>query len=395
MDLTERTLESHSIFEGKIVTLLVDQAELPDGKRASREVVLHPGGVAVLPLDEEGNVTLVQQYRYPFHQVILELPAGKLDAGEPHETAARRELSEETGLEAEELTYLGCLLASPGFCNERLHLYLARGLSRAESHPDDDEFLNVVTMPFDQLLEQVMDGTIEDAKTVAGVLKTKVLLKFSREGYDTLEAYDGKTGLQLALEQNPDLILLDLMLPEMNGFDVCRKLREAGSSVPILMLTAREEETDKVLGLELGADDYITKPFAMRELMARVKANIRRVDMAPAQSAPPAGETEKRLELGRVSIDLDGATVFKDRKPLDLTQREYELIRFLASQPGKVFSREALMEHVWNYEGYVGDVRAVDVAVRRLREKLEDDPAAPKFILTKRGMGYLFGSQPG
>ena len=177
MDLTERTLESRRIFEGKIVTLLVDQAQLPDGKQASREVVLHPGGVAVLPLDGEGNVTLVQQYRYPFHQVILELPAGKLDAGEAHETAARRELSEEPGLEAEELIYLGCLLASPGFCNERLHLYLARGLSRADSHPDDDEFLNVVTMPFDRLLEQVMDGTIEDAKTVAGVLKTKVLLK--------------------------------------------------------------------------------------------------------------------------------------------------------------------------------------------------------------------------
>ena len=204
---------------------------------------------------------------------------------------------------------------------------------------------------------------VEDEQNIVDILS----FNLSREGYDTLEAYDGKTGLQLALEQNPDLILLDLMLPEMNGFDVCRKLREAGSSVPILMLTAREEETDKVLGLELGADDYITKPFAMRELMARVKANIRRVDMAPAQSAPSAGETEKRLELGRVSIDLDGATVFKDRKPLDLTQREYELIRFLASQPGKVFSREALMEHVWNYEGYVGDVRAVDVAVRRLR----------------------------
>ena len=228
---------------------------------------------------------------------------------------------------------------------------------------------------------------VEDEQNIVDILS----FNLSREGYDTLEAYDGRTGLQLALEQNPDLILLDLMLPEMNGFDVCRKLREAGSAVPILMLTAREEETDKVLGLELGADDYITKPFAMRELMARVKANIRRVDMAPAQSAPPAGETEKRL----VSIDLDGATVFKDGKPLELTQREYELIRFLASQPGKVFSREALMEHVWNYEGYVGDVRAVDVAVRRLREKLEDDPAAPKFILTKRGMGYLFGSQPG
>ena len=225
---------------------------------------------------------------------------------------------------------------------------------------------------------------VEDEQNIVDILS----FNLSREGYDTLEAYDGRTGLQLALEQNPDLILLDLMLPEMNGFDVCRKLREAGSAVPILMLTAREEETDKVLGLELGADDYITKPFAMRELMARVKANIRRVDMAPAQSAPPAGETEKRLEL-------DGATVFKDGKPLELTQREYELIRFLASQPGKVFSREALMEHVWNYEGYVGDVRAVDVAVRRLREKLEDDPAAPKFILTKRGMGYLFGSQPG
>ena len=228
---------------------------------------------------------------------------------------------------------------------------------------------------------------VEDEQNIVDILS----FNLSREGYDTLEAYDGKTGLQLALEQNPDLILLDLMLPEMNGFDVCRKLREAGSSVPILMLTAREEETDKVLGLELGADDYITKPFAMRELMARVKANIRRVDMAPAQSAPSAGETEKRLELGRVSIDLDGATVFKDRKPLDLTQREYELIRFLASQPGKVFSREALMEHVWNYEGYVGDVRAVDVAIRRLREKIEDDPANPEFIRTKRGMGYLFG----
>ena len=129
---------------------------------------------------------------------------------------------------------------------------------------------------------------VEDEQNIVDILS----FNLSREGYDTLEAYDGKTGLQLALEQNPDLILLDLMLPEMNGFDVCRKLREAGSSVPILMLTAREEETDKVLGLELGADDYITKPFAMRELMARVKANIRRVDMAPAQSAPPAGNGE-------------------------------------------------------------------------------------------------------
>ena len=230
---------------------------------------------------------------------------------------------------------------------------------------------------------------IEDEQNIVDILS----FNLGREGYDTLEALDGPTGLQLALEQNPDLILLDLMLPGMNGFDVCRKLREAGSAVPILMLTAREEEADKVLGLELGADDYITKPFAMRELMARVKANIRRVSMGPAPAPQPEAEPGKRLDLGRVVVDLDGATVYKDGAPLELTQREYDLIRFLASQPGKVFSREALMEHVWNYEGYVGDVRAVDVAVRRLREKIEDDPASPKFILTKRGMGYLFGGQ--
>ena len=229
---------------------------------------------------------------------------------------------------------------------------------------------------------------VEDEQNIVDILS----FNLNREGYDTLEAYDGNTGLQLALEQNPDLILLDLMLPGMNGFDVCRKLREAGSAVPILMLTAREEEADKVLGLELGADDYITKPFSMRELLARVKANIRRVAMAPALSSQAGTEPGKRLDLGRVVVDLEGATVYKDGRPLELTQREYDLIRFLASQPGKVFSREALMEHVWNYEGYVGDVRAVDVAVRRLREKIEDDPASPKFILTKRGMGYLFGT---
>ena len=228
---------------------------------------------------------------------------------------------------------------------------------------------------------------VEDEQNIVDILS----FNLSREGYDTLEAYDGPTGLQLALEQNPDLILLDLMLPGMNGFDVCAKIRQSGNAIPIIMLTAREEEEDKVLGLELGADDYITKPFSMRELLARVKANIRRVGMAP-----PAGTTVSAAALqggGRVTLDEERATVYKDGSPMDLTQREYDLIRYLAAQPGKVFSREALMEHVWNYEGYVGDVRAVDVAVRRLREKIEDDPASPKFILTKRGMGYLFGSQ--
>ena len=225
---------------------------------------------------------------------------------------------------------------------------------------------------------------VEDEQNIVDILS----FNLEREGYNTLEAYDGPTGLQLALEQNPDLILLDLMLPGLNGFDVCRKIRASGSSIPIIMLPAREEAADKVLGLELGADDYITKPFSMRELLARVKANIRRVAMAPT-----GGEEVPAAALGgsRLTIDQERATVYKDGAPLELTQREYDLICFLGAQPGKVFSREALMEHVWNYEGYVGDVRAVDVAVRRLREKLEDDPANPRFINTKRGMGYYFG----
>ena len=178
MDLTERTVSSQTIFEGHIVKLTVDQVRLPDGNLAGREVVYHPGGVAVLALDEENNVFLVRQYRYPIRQVLLELPAGKLDHGaqEDHLLGAKRELSEETGLEAREWTYLGYTLASPGFCDEALHMYLARGLTRKGQHLDEDEFLDVVTMPFSQLAQQVMDGTITDAKTVSATLKVKVLL---------------------------------------------------------------------------------------------------------------------------------------------------------------------------------------------------------------------------
>ena len=222
---------------------------------------------------------------------------------------------------------------------------------------------------------------VEDEKNIVDIL----VFNLRREGYGTLEAYDGVTGLQLALDQDPDLILLDLMLPRLDGFEVCRRLREQGRATPVIMLTAREEETDKVLGLELGADDYITKPFSMRELLARVKANIRRSAMAP--SVP-----SHKLELGRITVDEQAMTVSKDGAPLDLSQREYELVHTLATHRGQVLSREALMEHVWNYEGYVGDVRAVDVAIRRLREKIEDDPADPKFILTRRGLGYAFGA---
>ena len=220
---------------------------------------------------------------------------------------------------------------------------------------------------------------VEDEKNIVDILR----FNLQREGYDTLEAYDGETGLSLAREKRPDIILLDVMLPRMIGFDVCRALREEGDNVPILILTAREEEADKVLGLEIGADDYITKPFSVRELMARVKANIRRTKMLTA----PAGKT---VSSGDLTVDTDSCQVCKRGDPVELTQREYELLTFLAAHPGRVYSRVDLMEQVWNY-GFVGeDVRTVDVAVRRLREKLEDNPAEPVYILTRRGMGYYF-----
>ena len=178
MDLKEKMVSSQTIFEGKIIKVTLDQARLPDGTLASREVVYHPGGVAVLALDDDNTVYLVKQYRYPIQQLLLELPAGKLDHGAEENVllGAQRELSEETGLEAAEWTYLGYTLASPGFCDEALHMYLARGLTRKRQHLDEDEFLDVVTMPFGQLVEQVMDGTITDGKTVSTTLKVKVLL---------------------------------------------------------------------------------------------------------------------------------------------------------------------------------------------------------------------------
>lgn len=174
--MTEKTLSSEELFRGKIVTLKLDVAELPTGKPASREVVEHPGGVAILPLDGQGNVTLVRQYRYPFHEVITELPAGKLERGEDPRLAAVRELEEEVGVTADELIDLGCLYASPGFCTEVLHLYLAKGLHQGACHPDEDEFLERLELPFGALVAQIMSNEISDAKTVAAVLKAKVLL---------------------------------------------------------------------------------------------------------------------------------------------------------------------------------------------------------------------------
>ncbi len=226
---------------------------------------------------------------------------------------------------------------------------------------------------------------VEDEKNIVDILR----FNLQRDGYATLEAYNGEDGLSKALDENPDLILLDVMLPKMNGFDVCQSIRKQGCSVPVIILTAREEETDKILGLEIGADDYITKPFSMRELIARVGANIRRTAMA----APAAMAGSLLAVTDDLSIDTDARQVFRDGHPVELTTREYELLSFLAVHPNKVYSRADLMEQVWNY-GYVGDdARAVDVTVRRLREKIETDPANPQYILTRRGAGYYFSTR--
>jgi len=225
---------------------------------------------------------------------------------------------------------------------------------------------------------------VEDEKNIVDIVK----FNLQRAGYRTAEAYDGQDGLEKARSENPDLILLDVMLPKMIGFDVCKTLRAEGINIPVIILTAREEETDKVFGLEIGADDYMTKPFSMRELVARVGANIRRTAMAASTAG--AASANAMPVSGDLSINTDSHQVFRGGKAIDLTQREYELLTFLASHPNKVYSRVDLMEQVWNY-GYVGDdVRTVDVTVRRLREKIEADPANPLYILTRRGAGYYF-----
>lgn len=220
---------------------------------------------------------------------------------------------------------------------------------------------------------------VDDEKNIVDIIKYNL----KKESFDTLEAYDGRSAIEIAEKEKPDLILLDVMLPELDGFTVCRKIRQV-SQVPILMLTAREEEVDKVLGLELGADDYITKPFSPRELMARVKANLRRSleDSSPLQKA-------EKLFFTDLEIDINGYDVKRDGQTLELTLREFELVKFLGRQKGQIFTRENLLEKVWGYE-YFGDVRTVDVTVRRLREKLERDPSKPVYILTKRGVGYYF-----
>lgn len=221
---------------------------------------------------------------------------------------------------------------------------------------------------------------VDDEKPIVDILK----FNLTNAGYKVVAAYDGEEALRLFESENPDLVLLDVMLPKMDGFEVCRRIR-GKRSTPILMLTARGEEIDQVLGLEFGADDYIAKPFMMRALMARVKANLRRI-------ASEGGEAEaegEELRFGDLLIKPARYEVRKRDQILELTLREFELLKFMSAQPDKIFTREVLLEKVWGYE-YFGDVRTVDVTVRRLREKVEDDPANPAHIMTKRGVGYYF-----
>ena len=222
---------------------------------------------------------------------------------------------------------------------------------------------------------------VDDEKPIVDLIS----FNLKKEGHEVIEAGDGEEAINKALNEKPDLILLDVMLPKMDGFTVCRKLREK-ISTPIIMITAKEEEVDKVLGLELGADDYMTKPFGIRELLARVKANLRRTEIETQQES---NEFQDEMNLGELNINFTRYEVSKNGNIIDLTLREFELLKFLASCSGQVFSREALLEKVWGYE-YYGDMRTVDVTVRRLREKIENNAAEPEYILTKRGVGYYF-----
>ena len=231
---------------------------------------------------------------------------------------------------------------------------------------------------------------VDDEQPIVDMLEYNL----NREGYKTISANDGITAVNMALNQKPDLILLDIMLPKLDGLSVCKRVKNS-LNVPILMLTAKDTEIDKILGLELGADDYITKPFSVRELMARVKANLRKVEAANSSKDEVDGlnskKKENKIKVGELELDLDKFEVKVRGKIIDLTLREFDVLKFLAMQPEQVVTRETLLEKVWGYE-YYGDIRTVDVTVRRIREKIEKDTSVPKILITKRGVGYYISA---
>jgi DNA-binding response OmpR family regulator len=222
---------------------------------------------------------------------------------------------------------------------------------------------------------------VEDERAVARGLEYGL----TSEGFTVIWADTGQRALELARSHNPHLILLDIRLPDVSGFDVCRQLRAEGKRLPILMLTARDEEVDKVLGLELGADDYVVKPFSLRELLSRIRALLRRAygDLAIASE-------RERLTFGDVEVDLEQLQVQRRGDVIYVTPTEFRLLRYLVAHPGRPFSRDALIEAVWGYDSSIGSSRTVDVHIRHLREKLEDDPSNPRWLVTVRGIGYKF-----
>lgn len=221
---------------------------------------------------------------------------------------------------------------------------------------------------------------VDDEKPIADILQ----FNLKKEGFEVHCAYDGNEAIKLVEEEQPDLILLDIMLPQQDGMEVCREVRKK-YDMPIIMLTAKDSEIDKVLGLELGADDYVTKPFSTRELIARVKANLRRQKHAANQQ--DESEDTNEITIGNLVIHPDSYMVSKRGETIELTHREFELLFYLAKHIGQVMTREHLLQTVWGYD-YYGDVRTVDVTVRRLREKIEDNPSHPAWIVTRRGVGY-------
>ena len=226
---------------------------------------------------------------------------------------------------------------------------------------------------------------VDDEKPIVDILTYNL----QKEGYETVEAYDGEEAINYALTQKPDLILLDIMLPKVDGLTVCKRIRHTLNNVLILILSAKDEEIDKILGLELGADDYITKPFSVRELVARVKANLRKSEVIQENNQIDNADDKKtnKIKVGELELDLDKFEVKARGEVIDLTLREFEVLKYLAGQPGQVVTRETLLEKVWGYE-YYGDIRTVDVTVRRIREKIEKDTSNPKILITKRGVGY-------
>lgn len=228
---------------------------------------------------------------------------------------------------------------------------------------------------------------VDDEKPISDIIK----FNLTKEGYDIVTAFDGREAVTIFEEEKPDLIILDLMLPELDGLEVAKEIRKT-SHVPIIMLSAKDSEFDKVIGLEIGADDYVTKPFSNRELLARVKAHLRRtetIETAVAEENASSGSQE--LTIGNLQILPDAFVAKKHGKEVELTHREFELLHHLANHMGQVMTREHLLETVWGYD-YFGDVRTVDVTVRRLREKVEDTPSRPEYILTRRGVGYYMKS---